>query len=52
MPLSSLTRIPDGVPERRAVLTGIAEIALNALWEAGPAWVTGSPSSAPDWWAA
>ncbi|WP_028265859.1 zinc-dependent alcohol dehydrogenase [Arthrobacter sp. MA-N2] len=36
VPLTSLTRIPVGVPARRAVLTGIAEIALNALWEAGP----------------
>lgn len=36
VPVSSLTRIPDGVPARRAVLTGIAEIALNALWDAGP----------------
>lgn len=36
VPLTSLTRIPDGVPARRAVLTGIAEIAINALWEAGP----------------
>lgn len=36
VPVTSLTRIPDGVPPRRAVLTGIAEIALNALWEAGP----------------
>ncbi|UKA63322.1 zinc-binding alcohol dehydrogenase [Arthrobacter sp. FW306-04-A] len=36
VPIESLTRIPDGVPPRRAVLTGIAEIALNALWEAGP----------------
>jgi NADPH:quinone reductase-like Zn-dependent oxidoreductase len=36
VPFTSLTRIPDGVPARRAVLTGIVEIALNALWEAGP----------------
>ena len=31
-----LTRIPDGVPPRRAVLTGTVETAINALWEAGP----------------
>jgi len=36
VPLSDLTRIPDGVPPRRAVLTGMVETALNALWEAGP----------------
>ncbi|OFI38599.1 dehydrogenase [Arthrobacter sp. SW1] len=36
VPLSELTRIPDGVPPRRAVLTGMVETALNALWEAGP----------------
>jgi threonine dehydrogenase-like Zn-dependent dehydrogenase len=33
---ASLTRIPDGVPARRAVLTGTVETAINALWEAGP----------------
>jgi threonine dehydrogenase-like Zn-dependent dehydrogenase len=32
----ALTRIPDGVPARRAVLTGTVETAVNALWEAGP----------------
>ncbi|WP_426228054.1 dehydrogenase [Pseudarthrobacter sp. DSP2-3-2b1] len=31
-----LTRIPDDVPARRAVLTGTVETAINALWEAGP----------------
>ncbi|WP_115789601.1 zinc-dependent alcohol dehydrogenase [Arthrobacter silvisoli] len=36
VPLEDLTRIPDGVPPRRAVLTGMVETALNALWEAGP----------------
>ncbi|PNI08528.1 dehydrogenase [Arthrobacter sp. AFG7.2] len=35
-PVSSLTRIPDDVPSRRAVLTGTVETAVNALWEAGP----------------
>lgn len=32
----ALTRIPDGVPARRAVLTGTVETAINAVWEAGP----------------
>ncbi|MGW9415454.1 zinc-dependent alcohol dehydrogenase [Arthrobacter cupressi] len=36
VPLADLTQIPDGVPPRRAVLTGMVETALNALWEAGP----------------
>jgi len=36
VPVDSLTKIPDGVPPRRAVLTGMVETALNALWEAGP----------------
>ncbi|GAA3404055.1 zinc-dependent alcohol dehydrogenase [Pseudarthrobacter polychromogenes] len=36
VPVSSLTRIPDDVPSRRAVLTGTVETAVNALWEAGP----------------
>ncbi len=31
-----LTAIPEDVPARRAVLTGIVEVAINALWEAGP----------------
>lgn len=35
-PLSELTKIPDGVPSGRAVLTGTVETAVNALWEAGP----------------
>lgn len=35
-PVDSLTRIPDDVPSRRAVLTGTVETAVNALWEAGP----------------
>lgn len=34
--INDLTRIPDGVPARRAVLTGTVETAVNALWEAGP----------------
>jgi threonine dehydrogenase-like Zn-dependent dehydrogenase len=36
VPVTSLTRVPDGVPSRRAVLTGTVETAVNALWEAGP----------------
>jgi hypothetical protein len=36
VPVSALTRVPDGVPLRRAVLTGTVETAVNALWEAGP----------------
>jgi threonine dehydrogenase-like Zn-dependent dehydrogenase len=34
--VSALTRVPDAVPPRRAVLTGTVETAVNALWEAGP----------------
>ena len=36
LPLDALTKIPDGVPSQRAVLTGTVETAVNALWEAGP----------------
>lgn len=36
VPVAALTRVPDGVPPRRAVLTGTVETAVNALWEAGP----------------
>ena len=36
VPVTSLTEVPDGVPARRAVLTGTVETAVNALWEAGP----------------
>jgi threonine dehydrogenase-like Zn-dependent dehydrogenase len=36
VPTDQLTAIPDEVPARRAVLTGIVEVAINALWEAGP----------------
>ncbi|WP_374223598.1 zinc-binding alcohol dehydrogenase [Arthrobacter sp. ISL-30] len=31
-----LTLIPEGVPARRAILTGTVETAINALWEGGP----------------
>lgn len=36
VPVESLTRIPEDVPSRRAVLTGTVETAINGLWEAGP----------------
>ncbi|WP_426976021.1 zinc-dependent alcohol dehydrogenase [Pseudarthrobacter sp. O4] len=36
VPVESLTVVPDGVPARRAVLTGTVETAVNGLWEAGP----------------
>ncbi|TLM81235.1 dehydrogenase [Pseudarthrobacter sp. NamE2] len=36
VPVTELTKIPDAVPSRRAVLTGTVETAVNALWEAGP----------------
>jgi threonine dehydrogenase-like Zn-dependent dehydrogenase len=36
VPLSAVTEVPDGVPARRAVLTGAVETTVNALWDAGP----------------
>ncbi|MFJ5957576.1 zinc-binding alcohol dehydrogenase [Paenarthrobacter sp. NPDC092416] len=36
VPVKELTRIPETVPARRAVLTGIVEVAINAIWEGGP----------------
>jgi NADPH:quinone reductase-like Zn-dependent oxidoreductase len=36
VPVSAVTVVPDGVPAGRAVLTGIVETAVNALWDAGP----------------
>ncbi len=36
VPASAVTVVPDGVPASRAVLTGIVETAVNALWDAGP----------------
>jgi 2-desacetyl-2-hydroxyethyl bacteriochlorophyllide A dehydrogenase len=36
VPASAVTVVPDGVPAERAVLTGIVETAVNALWDAGP----------------
>jgi threonine dehydrogenase-like Zn-dependent dehydrogenase len=36
VPASAVCVVPDGVPPRRAVLTGIVETAVNALWDAPP----------------
>jgi Zn-dependent alcohol dehydrogenase len=36
VPASAVTVVPDEVPEERAVLAGILETAVNALWDAGP----------------
>jgi threonine dehydrogenase-like Zn-dependent dehydrogenase len=36
VPASAVTVVPDDVPPRRAVLTGLVETAVNALWDAGP----------------
>ena len=36
VPTQNLTVVPDGVPARRAVLTGTVETAINALWEGAP----------------
>jgi hypothetical protein len=36
VPAASVTVVPDDVPVARAVLTGIVETAVNALWDAGP----------------
>lgn len=36
VPVAALTPLPDGVPPRRAVLTGAVETAVNALWDAAP----------------
>lgn len=36
VPARALTPVPDGVPPERAVLAGIVETALNALWDAPP----------------
>jgi 2-desacetyl-2-hydroxyethyl bacteriochlorophyllide A dehydrogenase len=34
-PVSALTRVPDSIPARRAVLAANMETALNALWDSG-----------------
>jgi 2-desacetyl-2-hydroxyethyl bacteriochlorophyllide A dehydrogenase len=36
VPRSAVTVVPDDVPERRAVLAGAVETAVNILWDAGP----------------
>jgi len=36
VPADAVTVVPAGVPETRAVLTGIVETAVNALWDAAP----------------
>jgi Zn-dependent alcohol dehydrogenase len=36
VPVSAVTVVPPEVPERRAVLAGIVETAVNALWDAAP----------------
>jgi Zn-dependent alcohol dehydrogenase len=36
VPADAVTVVPPEVPERRAVLTGIVETAVNALWDAPP----------------
>jgi threonine dehydrogenase-like Zn-dependent dehydrogenase len=36
VPASSVTVVPEEVPVARAVLTGIVETAVNALWDAAP----------------
>jgi Zn-dependent alcohol dehydrogenase len=36
VPASAVTLVPDAVPARRAVLAGLVETALNALWDAQP----------------
>jgi 2-desacetyl-2-hydroxyethyl bacteriochlorophyllide A dehydrogenase len=36
VPAAAVTVVPEEVPARRAVLTGIVETAVNALWDAAP----------------
>jgi threonine dehydrogenase-like Zn-dependent dehydrogenase len=36
VPASAVTVVPEEVPPRRAVLTGIVETAVNALWDSAP----------------
>ncbi len=36
VPRAAVIELPDGIPARRAVLTGAVETAVNALWDAGP----------------
>src|SRR6187200_3568829 len=36
VPAGAVTVVPEGVPPTRAVLAGIVETAVNALWDAAP----------------
>src|SRR5205807_1401385 len=36
VPADALTPVPPAVPARRAVLAGVVETAVNALWDAPP----------------
>jgi threonine dehydrogenase-like Zn-dependent dehydrogenase len=36
VPAGAVTVVPEGVPPERAVLAGVVEIAVNALWDAAP----------------
>lgn len=36
VPVSAVALVPDAVPPRRAVLAGMVETAVNALWDAAP----------------
>lgn len=36
IPVHALSLIPDGIPDKRALLAGPVETALNALWDAPP----------------
>jgi NADPH:quinone reductase-like Zn-dependent oxidoreductase len=36
VPATAVTVVPDDVPVARAVLAGVVETAVNALWDAGP----------------
>jgi hypothetical protein len=36
VPVNNLTLVPEGIPARRAVLTGTVETAINGLWEGSP----------------
>ena len=36
VPVAAVTPVPAGVPPERAVLTGVVETAVNALWDARP----------------
>ena len=37
VPAAAVSVVPEGVPPARAVLAGIVEVAVNALWDAAPA---------------